>query len=261
MIENKVAVIVPTYKPGNYIEKCLRSIENQTLKKKNFCVYIALNGSSEKYKIYIEKILEDITFNFKFFYLEKAGVSNARNFLLDNSYEEYIVFLDDDDLISENYLENLLDVVKENYIGISNIYNFKKNLKKLEENYIGKTYKKLNGIETSKFKIRKYFSNPVAKIIHRKMIGKIRFDTKLKIGEDSLFMTMISKNIKGIMKTNENTCYYVYQREGSASRGKKREKTEKKYLLKIFLKLIFNSKYDRIFILTRIVAILKSKRK
>lgn len=257
----KLAILIPTYQPKEYFRRSLNSIENQTLSKNKFCVYIALNGPKKPYEDYIFDILKEMTFCCRYIYLEKSGVSNARNRLLDYSEEEFITFIDDDDVISKNYLEGLLDVSTKQYIGISNVYGFEFDIDNLKKNYIGCSYIKLEKFETSKFKIRKYFSSPWAKIIHREMIGDIRFDIKLKNDEDSLFMAMISKNITGIHKSNFETYYYVYERLNSASR-KKRSLYDKvntcRYLLKKYFSLLKMKEYNKVFILTRIAATLKN---
>lgn len=255
----KIAVLVPSYKPVEYIEACFNSFEKQTLSKDKFCIYVALNGPKDNYEEYILKLLLKMSFEYKYIYIREAGVSNARNNLLDISNEKYVVFIDDDDQVSENYLENLLSASSEKYIGISNIYNFEKEVAEKKENYIGKTFRILKDKETSKYKIRKYFSSPVAKIIHREMIQDIRFDEKVSKGEDSLFMAMISKNISGIRKTSNDTCYYVFERVGSATRQKIDKKREIKtifYLTFQYMKLFFRRDYQKIFILTRVGATL-----
>lgn len=256
---SKLAILIPSYKPKEYFKKCLLSLEKQSLNKNIFSVYIALNGPKDFYESYILTILESMSFKHSYIYIDEAGVSNARNKLIEASTEEYIVFIDDDDCISENYLENLLKVSRKRIMGISNIYNFEKDIKEMKENYISKSFDNLNNIETSAYKTRKYFSSPVAKMIHRSMIQDIRFDVKVSKGEDSLFMAMISKNVLGIRKTSGDTCYYVYERIGSATRKKTKISSEIKtifYLTGQYLKLLFNKDYKKFFILTRIVATL-----
>lgn len=254
-----VAVLIPSYKPQDYLEKCLMSLENQNLEKSKFCVYILLNGEQFPYEDYVLNLLSNMTFKYKYIYTSQAGVSNARNMLIENSNEDFIVFIDDDDLVSENYLKNLLQVSTDSFIGISNIYNFDKDINILNESYIGKSFNILKNKEISKYKIRKYFSSPVAKMIHRKIIDNFRFDINVSKGEDSLFMALISKNVIGIQKTSQKTCYYVYERIGSSTRKKINIVREIKtifYLTKQYLKLLFKQDYEKIFILTRIVATL-----
>lgn len=256
----KIAVIIPTYKPQEYLKKCLTSLDAQTLSKNKFCVYIALNGSRQPYENEILSLLKLYSFHSKYLYIKESGVSSARNKLIDYSKEEFIAFIDDDDLISPNYLSHLLEVSTQEYMGIAKVYNFKKSIDAVTSNYVGKLYDKLPPLEVSKFKTRKYYSPICAKLIHRNIIGETRFDTYLENGEDSLFMATISKHIKGLCKPIDEAYYYIYERPNSVSRRKipfKQRFKSYHYLMMEYGKLLFLPQYDRLFILTRIVAIFK----
>ncbi|WP_312943381.1 glycosyltransferase family 2 protein [Stutzerimonas kunmingensis] len=252
----KIAVLVPTYKPGLYFERCLDSIEAQTLPKTKFKVYVALNGPKEDYEKFIFRLLEKYTFIFEYIYLADSGVSNARNQLIEASSEEYVAFADDDDVLSSNYLEQLLLKASRNYISVSNVFSFCESLEELTDNYIGESFSNLDESEGRLFKSRKFFSSPWAKLIHREIIGDARFDEKLKIGEDSLFMAKISKRVRGIRKTEPSACYYVYEREGSASRKeivRSEELGRITYLFSEYSWLLLKG-YNIPFILSRVVA-------
>lgn len=256
----KIAVLIPSYKPGNYIESCLKSLDRQTISKDEFCVYIGLNGPKESYEDYILSTLSKMEMNYKYIYMEQAGVSNARNRLIDMSEEEFIVFVDDDDQVSENYLEELLSVSSTGYIGISNIHNFENSVLEYKENYIGKTFQSLKSCEVSLYKSRKYFSSPWAKMVHRGIIKDIRFDTALSNGEDSLFMATLSKNVRGVKKTAPSASYFVYERVNSASRSKPSFTSELRrvnYLLGCYFSLLTTTGYNKVFVLTRIAATVK----
>ena len=254
---SKIAILIPTYKPDDYIINCFDSIENQTIDKSKFTVYLALNGSDKPYELFLQKLLKRYTFDCNQYFIEQAGVSNARNFLIENSKEDFITFVDDDDQLSPNYLEELLNASSETVLGISNVYNFENSIDEYKENYIGKCFSKLQPLTKSKYKSRKYFSSPWAKLIHRNIISDTRFDTKLSIGEDSLFMAKLSPRVEAVQKTDKSACYHVFERANSATRKKIVIKAELKrfvYLLKEYGKLLFNKSYDKIFILTRIFA-------
>ncbi len=257
---HEIAVLIPTHMPKSYIERCLSSIDSQTCPKHLFKVYIALNGPHDNYYSEVKQYLSKMSFSFEFFYLVEANVSNARNYLLDISIEPLVVFIDDDDLISSNYLESLYYVTDLSVMGISNIVNFEGDLNSLKSNYIGRSFLKLNDTEGSKIKTRKYYSSPVAKMLHRKMIGNTRFNTHLTVGEDSLFMAEISERIESIKKTNDDVLYYVCEREGSATRTKVNKPKEVKriaYLTHQYSKMFFSKNFNKPFILTRILATMK----
>lgn len=255
-----IAILIPTYKPGNYIQRCLQSIDRQTLSKDSFKVYIALNGTKDNYEEYVKSLLLYFSFKYEFFYLDEAGVSNARNYLIENSIEAYITFVDDDDCISSVYLESLLSASSINTVGISNVYNFEKDTSERKPSYIGESFLKLPAVEKSKFKSRKYFSSPCAKLMHRDIIGSTRFNTKLAIGEDALFMAELSYKVHAVRKSSSEAIYYVYERANSASRKKVKSLSELKrifYLTFQYFKIFLQPRYDQVFILTRIAATLK----
>ncbi|WP_080564981.1 glycosyltransferase family 2 protein [Stutzerimonas stutzeri] len=250
-----VSVLIPTYQPGWYLERCLDSIECQTLPKKSYKVYLALNGPSDGYDEFVIRILKKYTFNWEYIYVEQAGVSNARNVLLERSCEDYIAFIDDDDVVSPDYLEQLLMKSSETFISVSNSFNFTDSVTHLTNNYLGISFSKLNDVEVSLFKSRKFFSSPVCKLIHRDIIGGVRFDPKLKIGEDSLYLAALSKRVSGVRKTASSACYYVCERQGSASRSKISRIDELRrlsYLIIAYSKMFFKG-YNIPFILSRIV--------
>lgn len=258
----RIAVLIPTYKPKEYLEKCLKSLNEQTLEKSEYRVYLVLNGPKEPYKKMIQNILANLELNYELIYSPQIGVAHARNRLLAESNEEFIAFVDDDDVISENYLEELLKVSSETDMGISNIVNFSSSTMQIKENYIGKAFQTIKDGETRKMKIRKYFSSPCAKLLHRKMIGDVQFDTNVFKSEDALFMAVISKNIACVKKASSSACYYVYERCDSTSRKPTPFIQDIKfriYLVSQFVRLLFSYQYDKLFIFSRIIATLKKK--
>lgn len=255
----KIAILIPSYKPGEYFRACLRSINMQSLDKDFFCVYIALNGPKDPYEQIIKSYLKEFSFACKYIYVEQPSVSNARNVLINASHEDYITFIDDDDMISSNYLECLLDVSAPHIVGISNVYGFTESCEQVEVNYIGRSFSQLAAFERSKVKTRKHFSSPWAKMIHRNVISDNLFDVHVSKGEDSLFMAQVSKNIFGLRKTPDTACYYVNQRIGSVTRSSVNSTKDVRtlsYLLRKYLSLLVNPSYDKLFISTRLIATL-----
>lgn len=213
----KISVIIPTYAPGNYIFDCLNSIINQTIQCDLYEIIVILNGPKEPYF----GILSNIE-NINLYYSENKGVSNARNIGLNKAKGEYICFIDDDDIVSHNYLEALLNKSSNNTIAVSNVYSFIDNTNEKRENFfICKHLRKTNnGIHSSLFKNRSFLAFPVAKLIHKDIIGERRFNCQFNNGEDALFITSISNNIKNIVYAGNDVIYYVRERIGSASRKK-----------------------------------------
>lgn len=212
-----ISVIIATYNPQDYFLECLKSLEEQSLAKTKFKVYVVFNGTDQNIVNRYKKIISNLDIVADVFSLENSGVSKARNFGIDSSAEEYICFLDDDDILSENYLEELLGSVKDSSIIVSNVLSFYV-FNEFKNDYL--TLSK--SFETKRFlNCRSVFSTVWGKIIPRNVIGSTRFNEALKNGEDALFMFAISKNIINLKSTPLNVYYYRRLREGSASRAKK----------------------------------------
>lgn len=255
-----ISIIIPTYKPGTYLKDCLDSINAQTINKKHFEVIIVLNGLIEPYFEYINELTKTYDFHAAVIATEISGVSNARNLGLSRAQGKYVCFIDDDDKISPTYLEDLYSKASPNSIVASNVKAFYDNSDKLKNDYISTAYEKHihKNATLSVLQGRKFMSSSCCKIISREIIQDRRFDTNLKIGEDSVFMAKISKNIKSIVLSDSSAIYYRRLRAGSASRVK--QPILKKCnivckLLKKYTKMLTPS-YNIPFIATRIVAAL-----
>ena len=87
----KVSLIIPVYNVENYIEKCLNSVVNQTLKDME--VIIVNDGSKDLSKQKIQKYLEKYPW-IKYLEKENGGLSDARNYGMPYATGKYIAFLE-----------------------------------------------------------------------------------------------------------------------------------------------------------------------
>lgn len=221
----KISVIIPSYKPGDYLLECLKSIFDQTFTFNEYEVILILNGPSTPYSEKIESFITPFIekgYCINFLRTDVPGVSNARNIGLDNARGEYICFIDDDDIVSKTYLEELYNVSSRDIVGLSNIFSFEKIPEERGHDFFVTDYiSKKKYIENSNIcGFRHYICFPVAKLFHRDIIGERRFDRRFTNGEDGLFSRLISDRYVGLRCTSENAIYYVRMRKGSASRKK-----------------------------------------
>lgn len=103
----KISVIIPVYNCGNSIKRCLRSISRQTFL--DYELIIVDDGSTDNsYEIINQYIKEDYILRDKtrLYRQNNAGVAETRNYGIKLAESEYIAFIDQDDFISSNYLEN-----------------------------------------------------------------------------------------------------------------------------------------------------------
>ena len=111
--ENEVliSIIVPCFNNEKYVEKCLESIANQTIK--NFEVIIINDGSKDNSQKVIETFIST-HLNFKLINQVNMGVSSARNNGLKEANGNYVCFVDADDYIEPNYLYELYNALEAN---------------------------------------------------------------------------------------------------------------------------------------------------
>lgn len=261
-----ISVIIPTYKPANYIYRCLESVARQDISKQRLEVIIVLNGCNEPYYTDIKLFLRKKFQGIKTLLLQTdvAGVSNARNIGLDNAQGEYITFIDDDDWVSHNFLRNLSEKSDTNKIVVSNILLINEQNKQQESCFLNKTFSKnKNKTNPSIFSARGFMSNACEKLIPLNIIQEDRFPVGFELGEDSIFMFTISKRINKIELTSSDTIYYINKRASSSSRRFDRPFT---FRLQLALKqisayvLIYANditNYNALFFLTRIAASLR----
>ena len=99
-----VSVIVPVYNVELYIEQCLKSIFNQTLK--NIQVIIVNDGSTDKSETVINKFIGKYD-NVEYINQKNQGVSISRNTALKYVKGEYVLFVDPDDYLAEDCIEKM----------------------------------------------------------------------------------------------------------------------------------------------------------
>ena len=104
----KVSVILPTYNVAKYIPKWIESLLAQTLKDVEF---IFINDASTDNTLDILKQYDDPRIKIISHDINKY-TAEARNTGLDNATGEYISFVDPDDYISSNFLEDLYTLAK-----------------------------------------------------------------------------------------------------------------------------------------------------
>lgn len=216
----KISVIIPTYKPKEYIWQCLDSLCQQTFNHKDFETLVILNGCCEPWKSQIsDYIAKHQDTNFRLLQTDEGGVSNARNIGLDNAKGEYITFVDDDDYVSPKYLEAMYKETDGKSVILTDSFAFNDDCPaQIIETYAPhQSYLKFgNTNNCSLFHARAIFNGPCMKLLLRSFIHGERFDTSLFIGEDSMFMFAISKNIKHIKFASEESLYYRRYRNNSA---------------------------------------------
>lgn len=228
MAKPKVSIIVPVYNIEKDLPTCLDSILKQDFK--DYELLLINDGSTDtsgeicdNYALSNPKI--------KVFHQKNSGVSAARNFGLGKSDGEWVCFVDGDDTLYPYSLNAILkeaDKYKsEMIIARSFIFEsgqIQKERYKFSESFLNRTF---NGYELISEKLYKRGS-VCGCIFNRDFLreNELNFPLFLKIGEDSLFMSLVQLYVQQILFIDQKF-YLVNEREGSASRSWSFEKLYK----------------------------------
>ena len=103
-----LSIIIPVYNVEKYVEKCIRSCENQDIPKENYEVIVVNDGSPDGSLAIVERLANEFS-NIKVINQENKGLSMARNTGLEAAQGEYVWFVDSDDWIEENCLKEMTE--------------------------------------------------------------------------------------------------------------------------------------------------------
>ena len=112
-MEELVSLIVPVHNSSKYLENCLKSILNQTYKSIEI---IAIENGSKDNSL---EILNQYKTKIKIEILKEAGIGLARNKGIQISKGKYIAFIDSDDTVEKNFIEELVKSLEKNNSDLS----------------------------------------------------------------------------------------------------------------------------------------------
>ena len=230
----KISIIVPVYNCEKYIEKCIKSLINQTLK--DIEIIFVNDGSTDNSKSILESFTDP---RIKILEKKNSGQSSARNIGLDIAQGEYIGFVDSDDWVDEDYFERLYNTAKKYDADIAMADFIRKGPKKhtirlniAEE----KVYEKIE----NKIKIANALKEGCIwnKIYKKEILNGIRF-TEGMFFEDGPF-TIKALYAANKLVTVPKTYYYYFQNPSSTvktmDKAKRLDKEKSKREILDFIK-------------------------
>jgi glycosyltransferase involved in cell wall biosynthesis len=107
----RVSVIVPTYNRARYIGRTIRSLLNQAWAKDNYEIVVINDGSTDQ----TLAILDVFSDSIKVIHLpENRGLPYALNAGIKQAQSEFVVRVDDDDYLHEDFLKTLYNFLEMN---------------------------------------------------------------------------------------------------------------------------------------------------
>lgn len=100
-----LSIIVPIYNVEHYLAQCLDSIVQQTFKDYEL---LLINDGSTDYSGCIAMKYAQKDSRIKYFEKTNGGLSSARNYGLDYANGKYVMFVDSDDFLTSNMLQEIM---------------------------------------------------------------------------------------------------------------------------------------------------------
>lgn len=239
-----IDIIMPVYNtPIDDLKRCLSSIERQTFK--DYKVYIIDDGSLDDVRSFLDEYVRDKD-EVIVKHVVNGGVSRARNIGIDSSSAEYLTFVDSDDTLEENFLEEAFSLIKDNDLDlVIGGYNEVKNgevvkvrkcddgfyiydksnldlvMDKLLSGKLREDNKKIGSLPTGRIYTRLY---------KRSVLGDLRFNSSLGMSEDTLFMIDFMDRV-GRIGLSSSVWYNYYINDYSISRRKVSDKVINDHML------------------------------
>ena len=239
MNKDLVSIIVPVYNVEKTIEECLNSIKNQLYT--NIEVLLIDDGSPDNSgkicDLYSEK-----DSRFKTFHIENGGVSNARNLGLTKSTGKYIMFVDSDDIVNNDFVSKMVNKMNQGYqivtcgykIFLANSNSFIPNTVNYnsKEKYVEDLQE---GLLFNQIWNKIYLSDVIKK-------NNIIFDKTISIAEDWKFNIEYLKYIDSFSICNETLYNYRITNTGLGFKYNKDSNTIKLDLVRKMKTNIYNNK-------------------
>ena len=202
-MNNLISVVVTCYNHEKYIEQCLRSVFNQTYT--NIELIVLDDGSTDSSTQIIQEVLKDSPFETRFETHENVGVVNNRNLGLELIRGDYLLFVDSDNYLDADYVEQLYNKLTETNADIvyCDLYNPEK-----EEIYL-----KSREFDLTAFLNASFIDN--CSLVRRSIIGNARYDEKLnrkKLEDyDFLLNLIINNGAKAAYQPSTKLNYRVFE--------------------------------------------------
>lgn len=209
-----ISVIIPIYNASAYLPCMIRCLQAQTTS--DFEVLLINDGSTDDSGQICHEVAE-LDPRFRVISQANGGVSSARNRGIQSAAGDYVAFLDADDEIPPNYLEQLLKALTEHsapvaVCDVAIISDAQETARFTCESGVLSQCQALNYLLSR----RKINSGPCAKLFRRDILSGLTFPP-LRVYEDILFVVEALCRCDCVAVTNQTE--YRYLQNSSSAMG------------------------------------------
>lgn len=215
----KYTVIIPIYNSQDYLDECILSVINQTISFKDYINIIFINdGSTDNSEKICLKYQKRFPENILYYKTENSGPSAARNKGLELTPEntDYVLFLDSDDKIAKNCIEQcekfFLEYPDIN-IAVLPVFYFEKSSGPIKLNERFHQQSRIVNIFNEYNSPQFYIGGT---ILNYQLVKNCRFNENMSFWEDALFINqlIIQEGKYGLIS---NTKYFYRRRNTNDS--------------------------------------------
>ena len=105
-----ISIVIPVFNMADGIRRCLRAVVDQLVD--DIEVLVVDDGSIDNTSMVVKEFAEKES-RIRYLFQENAGVSSARNAGIEAAMGAYLLFIDADDEVENNYLQNIIERAKE----------------------------------------------------------------------------------------------------------------------------------------------------
>lgn len=205
-----ISIIVPVYKVENYLDRCVESLVNQTYK--NLEIILVDDGSPDSCGKRCDLWAEQDK-RIKVIHKKNGGLSDARNYGINNASGEFVAFVDSDDWIEPQMYETLYNAIIENdcdiaSCGVRRVWENKKEcmLTKLNGDHILNRIEAMEALMDSSYLIMTVWNK-----LYKRQIVKDELFPVGKINEDEFWSWKIICKANRVISI-EHPFYNYFQR-------------------------------------------------
>lgn len=220
-MDDLISVIIPVYNAEKYIERCVKSIQNQTY---TYFELILVNDGSTDNSLNLCEILASNDERIVVVNRDNGGASAARNTGLAHIRGNYVIFADSDDYVSPSYLENLYFAAKQGNYDIvqCNLESTSDTNKKLQtvafDSSDVKEITKVQALNERKYKVCVW-----GKIYRSHIFCDFHFREGIIYEDDASYYIFVDRAKK--LSILDETLYFYYMSENSVMRNNQKDKS------------------------------------
>ena len=219
----KVSVIIPIFNASKYISKTLSSVINQNFS--DYEIIVVDDGSEDDSLDLAYNILSKSNISHYIIHQRNSGVSVARNNGMEVAKGDFILFVDDDDYISENHISSLYNCCISNKTDFAlskllKIDDNKNKLTNMDEYTFVNNKDIISSFDLIKLELEMKIPFSFVQLIYKSSILKeanLRFNQKAVYGEDTEFDLKALIHGKEVSIVKDPTYFYLQHSNSAVS--------------------------------------------